>query len=98
MPFSIDPDITRARTLPASFYADPASYRAQLERVFARTFHFVADSAEVAEPGSVVPLTLLEGSLDEPILLTRDGANNLHALSNVCTHRGALVANERCVA
>jgi choline monooxygenase len=34
---------------------------------------------------------LLEGCLDEPLLLTRDMDDHLHALSNVCTHRGMLV-------
>jgi choline monooxygenase len=39
----------------------------------------------------VAPFTLLPGSLDEPLLLSRDGDARLHALSNVCTHRGAIL-------
>src|SRR6185503_11496170 len=35
--------------------------------------------------------TLLEGSLDEPLVLTRDRDDRVHCLSNVCTHRGTLV-------
>lgn len=38
-----------------------------------------------------MPFTLLEGFLDEPLLLTRDDEDRLHCLSNVCTHRGNLV-------
>ncbi len=34
---------------------------------------------------------LLEGALEEPILLTRDREDHVHCLSNVCTHRGALL-------
>jgi choline monooxygenase len=39
----------------------------------------------------VIPFTLLPGSLDEPLLLARDQDGAAHCLSNVCTHRGALV-------
>jgi choline monooxygenase len=44
--------------------------------------------------GFAHPFTLLEGCLDEPLLLTRDRDSALHCLSNVCTHRGNLVVNE----
>jgi choline monooxygenase len=57
------------------------------------------DGAERASaPGSVLPFTLLDGFVDEPLLLARDGAGMLRALSNVCTHRGNLVCTEPSVA
>jgi choline monooxygenase len=39
----------------------------------------------------VVPCSLLEGCLDEPILFTRDAADAVHCVSNVCTHRGNIL-------
>ncbi len=84
-------DIRQAETLPASFYTDPDFYRGSLERIFARSWQFVGDTDRLKVPGQVIPLTLLEGSLNEPILLTRDREDRIHALSNVCTHRAALV-------
>jgi choline monooxygenase len=90
--FEIDPDIRRAATLPAWVYADPEVHRRALARVFARSWQLVADVSAVKVPGQVHPFTLLEGSLDEPLLLTRDPADAVHCLSNVCTHRGNLVA------
>lgn len=89
--FTVDPDICRAATLPARIYTDPAIYEAAKERLFARSWQFVADSACVKSPGQVAPFTLLEGCLDEPLMLTRDGDDRIHCLSNVCTHRGNLV-------
>lgn len=86
----IDPDIRRASTLPGSAYHDPALYGRQRERVFARSWQYVADADRLRAPGHVLPVTLLEGCLDEPLVLTRDG-DGAHCLSNVCTHRGALV-------
>jgi len=88
---SIDPDIARASTLPSWAYADPAVLSASRERVFAPSWQLVADTDRVKVPGQVCPFTLLEGLLDEPLLLTRDREDGLHCLSNVCTHRGNLV-------
>jgi phenylpropionate dioxygenase-like ring-hydroxylating dioxygenase large terminal subunit len=92
MLFDIDPDITRAATPPSRLYTDPEVYRRIVDRVFARSWQLVADATAVKVPGQVHPVTLLEGSLDEPLLLTRDARDQVHCLSNVCTHRGNLVA------
>ncbi|HEV2105448.1 MAG TPA: aromatic ring-hydroxylating dioxygenase subunit alpha [Candidatus Eisenbacteria bacterium] len=88
---AVDPDITRAATLPARAYSDPALFARARERVFAPAWQFVADARALAVPGQALPVTLLEGLLDEPLLLTRDRDDRLHCLSNVCTHRGTLV-------
>ncbi|MFI5371800.1 MAG: aromatic ring-hydroxylating dioxygenase subunit alpha [Candidatus Eisenbacteria bacterium] len=87
----IDPDIRTAHTLPAWVYADPGSYVRQRERVFAPSWQWVADTADLRVPGQTLPVTLLEGMLDEPLVLTRDRDDRTHCLSNVCTHRGTLV-------
>lgn len=88
---AIDPDIRRARTLPGSFYSDPAIHEA-LRRVFARSWLFAGEEDDVRTPGSVHPTILLPGFLDEPLLFTRDQDDRVRCLSNVCTHRGMLVA------
>jgi choline monooxygenase len=93
-PFSIDPDIRRARSLPSEAYTSDSWFARIRDRVFARTWHFVADDGATAGAGHVMPCTLLERCLDEPIVLSRDAAGALHALSNVCTHRGNLVVHE----
>jgi choline monooxygenase len=96
---SVHADISQASTLPAQFYKDPAIFAQVIEKVFARSWQFVGDLSAVKVPGAVWPFTLLEGSLDEPLVATRDMADELHVLSNVCTHRGMQVVegagNER---
>jgi choline monooxygenase len=89
--FEIDTDITVARTLPARVYSDPDVFRAQRDRIFARTWQYAASDDVVKVAGQVYPFTLVPGALDEPLLLTRDAKDELHCLSNVCTHRGTLV-------
>ena len=77
---AIDPDITRARTLDPAFYASDEAYAQTRERVFARTWQWLGDLADVAAPGSLSPRTLLAGLLDEPLLVSRDrdGTLQLH--------------------
>jgi choline monooxygenase len=91
----IDPDIRQASTLPGAVYSDPTWFDRQKEQVLARTWHFAGDEAEVAEPGAVLPFSLLAGCLDEPLLFARRQDGVLHCLSNVCTHRGNLVVAAR---
>jgi len=90
--FEIHEDLARAETLPGKVYSDPRVYQAMREKVFARSWQWAGDVHEIRVPGQIRPFTLLEGCLDEPLLLTRDLDDRLHCLSNVCTHRGMLVA------
>jgi len=92
-PWTIDPDVRRAETLPAEVYSDPRWYERARERVFARSWQLVADQERMRNPGQALPLFFLDGCVDEPIVLTRDRDDRLHCLSNVCTHRGALVCD-----
>ncbi|MEO5589890.1 MAG: aromatic ring-hydroxylating dioxygenase subunit alpha [Gemmatimonadaceae bacterium] len=87
----IDRDIRLASTLPAAVYSDPEWYRLQQDRVFARTWQFAVDADRVKAPGHVLPFTLLDGCLSEPLVVTSDTDAHLRCLSNVCTHRGAIV-------
>ncbi|MBX3096293.1 MAG: aromatic ring-hydroxylating dioxygenase subunit alpha [Fimbriimonadaceae bacterium] len=91
MPFEIDPDIAKASTPPTAFYRDPAMFDRTREALFARSWQFVGDCDMVKVPGQVHPVTYLEGMLEEPLLLTRDREDQIHCLSNVCTHRGNIV-------
>jgi choline monooxygenase len=89
--FEIDAEIARASTPPAWVYRDPAAFEVQRERIFARSWHLVAGAERVRAPGHVLPFTLLEGCLNEPLVLACGDDGVLRCLSNVCTHRGALV-------
>jgi choline monooxygenase len=94
--FTIDPDVTLARTLPSAFYLDPAIHLLTRERVFARTWQWLGDLADIDPPGTLSPREMLPGHLDEPLLLARDATGALRCLSNVCTHRGNILVRERC--
>lgn len=86
----IDPDIRRAQTLPSEVYHHRAWYEHMREQVFARTWHLYPAPLPPVPDHGVQPWNFLAGCLDEPLLLTRDDAG-LHLVSNVCTHRGAIL-------
>lgn len=90
-PFPTSSDIAGAQTLHADFYRDPRWFSAAREKIFPRSWQFLGDGGRAKTPGTAAPLALLEGCLDEPLLLTRDTADRVHLLSNVCTHRGNLL-------
>lgn len=94
--FFVDPNIARAQTIDSSFYTSAEVFEACKENIFAPTWHFIGDEDLVKEKGDVYPFTLLPGCLDEPLLLTRDKTGLVNLLSNVCTHRGNLVAEKAC--
>lgn len=91
MDLDIDADIRVARTPPAALYRDAAWFELQRARLFPKTWHANPDPSVPENPGDLSPWTLLPDCLDEPLLLARDG-ETLRCLSNVCTHRGALLA------
>lgn len=91
--FFIHPDITKAETLPASFYRDPKVFEATKHKIFYKSWHWLGHRDLVGLPRKVYPTVLLDGFLTEPLLLTQDDSKTIHCLSNVCTHRGNLVVN-----
>lgn len=94
--FSVDPDIAKAKTISKDFYINQRHFDDARELIFAPTWQFIGTTDLVKEPGDCYPFTLIDGYLNEPLLLTRDKNGQLHCLSNVCTHRGNLMVYEPC--
>ncbi|MBA3648164.1 MAG: aromatic ring-hydroxylating dioxygenase subunit alpha [Chitinophagales bacterium] len=90
----IDPDITNARTLDSVFYTSKDLFDQSKEKIFTRSWQFAVNTEEVKVPGQTYPFTLLPGFLDESLLITRDNNDQLHCISNVCTHRGNIVCEK----
>ncbi len=82
----IDPDIAVAQTLPSKFYTDQETFK-QILSGFGNHWHFAGHISQLSKSQPV------DNPLREPMLLTLQG-DNIHCLSNVCTHRGMLVCTE----
>jgi len=78
---------TGERTLPWSWYRDPAVLELEQERVFRRFWQYAGRGDQVAEAGSF--FTADAGDLPVVVVRGRDG--ELRGFVNVCRHRGSLV-------
>ncbi len=84
--YEIDP----GRALPAAAYRADA-HAADVARIFRDDWVFVGTADEVAEPGDYVAVDL--GG--QPVIVLRNQAGELAALSNMCAHRGTLLVDGR---
>lgn len=72
------------------FYMDPAIFERDMERVFRRHWHCLAHANVIPNAGDFELFRLG----DEQIILTRSADGEIHALLNVCRHRGAEVCTK----
>src|SRR5262245_26303016 len=71
-------------TLPRASYTSDEVFETETQRIFLRQWTFVAQESQVAEPGDYVT----DEIAGESFVLVRDDHGGLHALFNVCRHRG----------
>lgn len=84
------PGIRTARTLPAAWYADPAHYAFERERVF-RTTWIAAGVLDDMPTAGAWSATTMAGV---PLLFVRDRDGALRCFLNVCRHRAAPLCDE----
>jgi phenylpropionate dioxygenase-like ring-hydroxylating dioxygenase large terminal subunit len=74
----------RVRT---GIYTDPRVFDAEMERIFARTWVYVAHESEIPEPGDFKTTTVAT----QPIIVVRDTQRRIRVFYNRCRHRGTTV-------
>jgi choline monooxygenase len=79
----IDPDISRAWTLPAPLYFDRDVAAQERELIFGRTWQVIGHRHQVDSPGDYFTTQLV----GEPLLVVRGADRELRAFYNVCRHR-----------
>jgi choline monooxygenase len=79
----INPEISKAWTLPAQFYFDPEVCAQERERIFARTWQLVGHSHRLSQPGDYFTCEIAA----EPLLLVRGTDGGLRGFYKVCHHR-----------
>jgi phenylpropionate dioxygenase-like ring-hydroxylating dioxygenase large terminal subunit len=78
-------------TLPFSWFADPAVFALEQERIFGHSWLYAGVAEWVTEPGQF--FTCRAGLV--PVVVTRDQAGSLNAFINICRHRATEVAQGR---
>ena len=77
-------------TLPRKFYADEAFYRAELERFYFDRWIGAGRADQIPNAGDYFVRTLA----DDSVIVTRDASGGVHALFNVCRHRGTRICEQ----
>ncbi len=95
-PLFVDEDIAVAKTLSTDFYLDPEYFEEAKRKIFSQSWYFIGTDNLVAETNDCYPFTLMEDSLNEPLVLTKDKEGEIRCLSNVCTHRGNILVTKAC--
>ena len=90
----INPDITEAKTLEGNFYCSDQIFSLVKEKIFESSWQFICSKDEVDDPDTVLPFYLLENFISEPLLLLNNN-NQINCFSNVCTHRGNILVEEK---
>jgi len=75
-------------TVPTRSYTDPERWANEVELIFMRLPLMLALSIELPNPGDYKAMEMV----GRPVLLTREKDGKVRAFLNVCSHRGAPVA------
>ncbi len=84
-------DLFRDDRAHTSLYTDPEIFESEMERIFYRTWVWVAHESEIPNPGDY--LTTHVGL--QPVIVSRDRSGELHVLVNRCRHRSAALCEAR---
>lgn len=74
----------------ARIFTNPEIYRLELERVFAKTWLYVAHESEIPQPGDFVTRDMGE----DPVIVSRGRDGQVRVFLNVCRHRGRKVCEQ----
>jgi choline monooxygenase len=77
--------IETATTIPWQWYSDPAVLEREQELLFRRAWHYVGPVERLAERGAFMACR----PAGVPVVVVRDGEDELRAFLNVCRHRGS---------
>mgnify|MGYP001226333172 FL=1 len=87
----IDSDITKARTLPSTYYTDHEKFD-KIRKRFEKFWHYAGHLSQLSDC-SAISVDHMGDLIGEPMMMTDE--NETRCISNVCTHRGMLICNNK---
>ena len=79
-------------SLPGEFYHEDEVYQLDIEHVWRTGWLFAGHTCEIAKPGNYFTMEVDSDS----IIIIRADDGIIHALHNVCRHRGSRICSEAC--
>ena len=78
------------RTLPSSWYVEPAHHQRELRDIWYRSWLYLCRASSLPEARAFRTFTIG----DQPLLLVRDEDGEIRAFFNTCRHRGSALCSE----
>ena len=83
-------DLVQDSVVDPALYTDPRIFDLEMDRIFARTWVWVAHVSELPKPGDFRSTFVGRN----PVIVVRDRKDEIHVLENRCRHRGATVCEK----
>lgn len=83
-------ELVREDRVHGSVYTDAGLFELEMQRIFGRTWVYVAHESELREVGDYKAASI--GT--QPVIVTRDESGRLNVLLNRCRHRGSVVCRQ----
>lgn len=83
-------DLVQDSVVDPVLYTDPQIFDLEMDRIFARTWVWVAHVSELPKPGDFRSTFVGRN----PVIVVRDRKDEIHVLENRCRHRGATVCEK----
>ena len=83
-------DYDLARSMPTAFYTSEEIFALEQEQLFRSQWICLGRVDQIPNPGDYFTTTLI----DEPLIVVRTNSNEINILSNVCRHRGSVIADD----
>ena len=79
-------------SLPQAFHNDETIYRRDVEQIWRAGWLFAGHTCEIPKAGDYFTVPVDTDS----IIVIRAEDGSIHALHNVCRHRGSMICHDRC--
>ncbi|MBK8849472.1 MAG: aromatic ring-hydroxylating dioxygenase subunit alpha [Saprospiraceae bacterium] len=94
--FEVHANIAEAKTIHTAVYHDANVFQVLLEKIFVPSWQFIASCDELPTEDFYFPFSFLPPIIDEPLVAVKNSQGQFDCFSNVCTHRGNILATEAC--
>jgi anthranilate 1,2-dioxygenase (deaminating, decarboxylating) large subunit len=83
-------DLVQDAVVDPSLYTDPQIFEVEMDKIFYKTWVWVAHVSELPKPGDFRSTFVGRN----PVIVVRDRQDKIHVLENRCRHRGATVCEK----
>jgi|TARA_Y100000994_G_scaffold231460_1_gene217903 choline monooxygenase len=92
---TVNLNINKSKTIPSEYYYSKKKFEIIKNRIFNTHWQLICDEKQLQNHGDVFPYIFMDNFIEEPLLLINNN-NKIYSLTNVCTHRGNILVENKC--